>query len=42
MRYFEELSRERGRLVGQARELLDSLKELNAKLQAEGLPVLLW
>jgi len=41
-RYFEELSREHDRLAGEARSYLDSLEELNGKLRAEELPVLLW
>jgi hypothetical protein len=41
-RYFEEISRERDRLQGDARSFLDSLKELNGKLGAEGLPGLMW
>jgi photosystem II stability/assembly factor-like uncharacterized protein len=42
MRYFEELSRERHRLAGAVRSYLASLEELNGKLRAEKLPVLLW
>ncbi len=41
-RYFEELSREHDRLAGEVRSYLDSLTELNGKLRAEELPVLLW
>jgi chromosome segregation ATPase len=40
-RYFEELSREHERLGGEARGYLASLAELNGKLRAEELPVLL-
>ena len=41
-RYFEELSREHERLAGEVRSFLASLSELNGKLRAEELPVLLW
>jgi chromosome segregation ATPase len=41
-RYFEELSREHDRLSAEVRSYLDSLSELNGKLRAEELPVLLW
>jgi hypothetical protein len=41
-RYLEEITRERDRLQGEARSFLDSLEELNGKLGAEGLPVLMW
>jgi hypothetical protein len=41
-RYFEELSREHERLSEEVRRYLASLEELNGKLRAEELPVLLW
>jgi len=41
-RYFEELNRESLRLTGEVSSYLASLTELNAKLHAEELPVLLW
>jgi hypothetical protein len=41
-RYFEELSREHARVSENVRSYLASLVELNGKLRAEGLPVLLW
>ena len=40
-RYFEELARERDRLTGDVRSYFASLEELNGKLRAEEIPVLL-